>query len=299
MTEQCALLARELREPLAGTAPEATGWLCIEQPGRWGARTPADSDLPREVVDHLASLTAAQPDIRVQLIRSEGRRRGQPRAAFLAHAGPTRRWLRRVTFGDPRELLDLPLASVTGTTPPPDGDDHADPLVLVCTHAKRDACCALWGRPVADALNAEHPELVWSSSHLGGHRFAGNLVVLPAGLAYGFLQPADALRVVRRHLDGHIDLEHLRGRSGLDRAAQTAEWFVRERTAARGLDEVVVRDRGTTTDGAVTLEVDALGDPWTVTVRHGPLGSGRATSCGGEDQDPGTWSLVDLRPARV
>ena len=47
---------------------------------------------------------------------------------------------------------------------------------------------------MAAALAAAHPEETWEVSHIGGDRFAGNLLVLPHGLYYGRLDPAAAAR---------------------------------------------------------------------------------------------------------
>ena len=64
----------------------------------------------------------------------------------------------------------------------------------VCTHGRHDACCAERGRPVAAALAAAHPEQTWEVSHIGGDRFAANVLVLPDGLYYGRVSAADAPR---------------------------------------------------------------------------------------------------------
>ena len=59
--------------------------------------------------------------------------------------------------------------------------------ILVCTHGSHDICCASIGYPIYDALRNRYArELngslrVWRVSHLGGHRFAPNLVDLPEG----------------------------------------------------------------------------------------------------------------------
>ncbi len=78
----------------------------------------------------------------------------------------------------------------------------ADPILLVCTNGKRDACCALRGRALMTALAADHAERTWECTHLGGHRFAGNLVCLPHGIVYGRVPsrgwPAPGRRVPRR-----------------------------------------------------------------------------------------------------
>lgn len=299
MADECALIARELHEPLLGTAPEATGWLCIEQPGPWGHDAVLQSRLDPAVAAWLVERAAATDGVRLQLLRRAHERTGEGRSAFLVHAGPRTRWVRRLSWTHPDELRAVDLATLLDPEPPAIGEPHDDPLLLVCTNARRDACCARWGRPVATGLAAVHGDLVWEASHVGGHRFAGNLVVLPEGLSYGFLQPEDALRVVARHLDGLVDLGALRGRSGLDRAGQAAEWFVRDRSLARGIDDVDLTDRRQVADGAVAFTARVEDVRYDVRVRHEPLGVPRLTGCDKDaPADPGTW-VLDALEVRV
>jgi (2Fe-2S) ferredoxin len=98
----------------------------------------------------------------------------------------------------------------------------AYPLLLVCTHGRHDACCAIRGRPVADALSRRWPERTWECSHIGGDRFAANLLVVPDGTVYGGLDPESALRVVEGHLAGNVDPVHLRGFSAHPPVVQNA-----------------------------------------------------------------------------
>jgi hypothetical protein len=72
------------------------------------------------------------------------------------------------------------------------GEPAAEPLYLVCAHGRRDVCCARFGGPLARALSAAHPLQVWETTHVGGHRYAANLVILPHGLYYG---PGPARRI--------------------------------------------------------------------------------------------------------
>ena len=70
---------------------------------------------------------------------------------------------------------------------------------------------------------------MWQSSHIGGDRFAGNVVFLPEGLYFGRVEPAEAWPVLDEYLAGRIDLAHYRGRSAYSFAEQAAE-----RARARG-----------------------------------------------------------------
>jgi (2Fe-2S) ferredoxin len=64
---------------------------------------------------------------------------------------------------------------------------------------------------VAAALAERWPDRVWECSHVGGDRFAPNVVLLPDGFYYGNLHPQSAVDVVTRHLAGTVPSESLRG----------------------------------------------------------------------------------------
>jgi (2Fe-2S) ferredoxin len=98
-------------------------------------------------------------------------------------------------------------------------------LLCVCTHGKHDTCCAILGRPLAAALQAAAPEETWECSHVGGDRFAPNLVVLPEGLYFGRVDPDTAKEFVAGLVGGRIPLEAFRGRSSLSGPAQAASYF--------------------------------------------------------------------------
>jgi hypothetical protein len=113
-------------------------------------------------------------------------------------------------------------------------------MFLVCTNGRRDACCALRGRAVLAALSDEHADAAWECTHLGGHRFAGNLVCLPDGIIYGRVTPEDAPRLAAAYRQGRLDPEYLRGRSMLPASAQVAEIELRRRLGLHGLRDVDV-----------------------------------------------------------
>ena len=105
----------------------------------------------------------------------------------------------------------------------------------------------------------------WQSSHVGGDRFAGNLVVLADGVYYGRVEPAEAWPVVEAALERRVHLPLYRGRSCYGFAAQAAEVAVREATSLLGVDEVRVRSVSPDGDGWRT-EVAAAGTAYEVDV---------------------------------
>ena len=84
---------------------------------------------------------------------------------------------------------------------------HTAPVLAVCTHGRHDTCCAERGRPVAAGLAEAYPEETWEASHIGGDRFAANLLVLPFGLYFGRLDPASARGVARLLAAGDVEAD--------------------------------------------------------------------------------------------
>lgn len=297
MTEPqlCAVLARDHREPLAGTAPEARGWLLIEQPGAWGHDALLESGLDTTVAEKLAE-RVADLDVRIQIIRRPGARRGVRRAAFLVHSGPGRPWARRLAISDPDELLELDLTALESGDEPTIGEPEPDPILLVCTHAKRDQCCALYGRPLLNAAADLRSGQVWESSHVGGHRFAANLVVLPEGLAYGFVDPTETEPLLDAHDRGEVVPELLRGRSCDPRPAQAADVHLRRDRSLPRLDDVEVLGIRAVATGRWTVTARAGTDTVEVDVEQRPTGEPRLTGCDKDQaKDPGELVITATR----
>ena len=238
----CSLQSRTAGEPITGTAPFAPAWLLVEEPGPWPSRSPGAVASGRSDADAMAALSDRFDGlpVRLQWIRPVGRVPGvqSARRVYLVHprdpATGADGWIERLEVADAGELAQLDHDVLLADQPPGMGRPEAGVLVTVCTHAKKDACCAANGRPVAAALAAaaptfDSPVTVLETTHLGGHRFAATFAILPEGVLYGRATPADALDIVRRSLQGEITVTHLRGRAALDRWGQVAERTVRER----------------------------------------------------------------------
>jgi hypothetical protein len=135
------------------------------------------------------------------------------------------------------------------------GEPDPAPLILVCTHGKHDACCALRGRPVAAALDACRPGRVWECSHIGGDRFAANALVLPAGLVYGQV-PAAAAPEFMDALDAdEVVGGLLRGRIGMPPVAQAALAFAYEHLALRARNALAIESVDGPQDGVARVTV--------------------------------------------
>jgi len=264
---RCSTLSAVAGEPLAGTAATATAWLCLEQPGPWGRDAVVQSHLDPELGAELTR-RAAGTGVRVLLIRRPGKHADTHvdagRRLYLASTTPGASWLEQADLTAPEEVLELDFAALGQGRSTAFGTPVTTPLLLVCTNSKRDVCCALYGRPIATALN------LWECTHTGGHRFAPTGILLPTGHLYGRLDHQLAERVIT---DG-IAADRCRGRSCFTPRGQVAEVAVRARL---GETRDVLTVVGETADSATVRHAD--GREWRVTLTEQTVPA-RPASCG-------------------
>ena len=98
----------------------------------------------------------------------------------------------------------------------------------------------------------EWADRVWECSHIGGDRFAANVVVLPDSLYFGRVEPDSALPLLRALNAGRLDLSCYRGRTSLTLAEQAVEHFVRRELEVDMIDAIAFGDRD---DGAFVVHL--------------------------------------------
>ncbi|GHH64513.1 sucrase ferredoxin [Streptosporangium violaceochromogenes] len=256
---------------LASATAGARRWLLIEHPGPWAARL-EDCRLPETI--HVLIERATDLGVRPQLIRRPGRRKpSRPGVrVMVADSAAPRPWLAEGVVAGPD---DLDLGAVMAGVVPESCILMSEPVFLVCTHAKRNACCARIGLPLARSLAAALPDRVWETSHVGGDRYAANLVCLPHGLYYGSMSQAAAIAAADAYRSGEVILDRFRGRAGIPEPLQAAEHFVRVHTGELSVGGVAVesfRSDGDTTEAFVrgsAARFRVVVEPMTVTTPCG------------------------------
>jgi hypothetical protein len=254
---RCADAAGGRSEPLLATASQVRGWVLVEVRGAWGEDAVHDSALG----DHVP------PDWKDRLKRHHGRVvciRSHLRAdapgvrlygcvAKRPGRGPAPLWMTEVD-----SLADV-VATVDDLSRR--GEDAAGwqlvdhKLILVCTNGRHDQCCANRGRPLVRALRETRwADRVWECSHIGGDRFAANVVVLPDSLYFGRVEPESAVPLLAALDAGRIDLATYRGRASLTLAEQAVEHFVRRELEVDAIDAIAFEARE---DGAFVVRLDA------------------------------------------
>ncbi|MDN8576849.1 sucrase ferredoxin [Corynebacterium sanguinis] len=285
-------------EPLPGTAKQGDVYVLLEWPGRW-SHDVLDGDtlgdeLTAKIKAHLKKFGAS-----LQLIRHPTRegRRIDDHHLYIIH---TSIGLTEVKHVDgPEAILDLDLSGP--------GRNHAmarlAPLVLVCTHGRRDRCCAVKGRPLVNELEKLYPfnrgsDVVWETSHIKGHRFAATLLLMPWGYSFGRMNLEATEAMIADAMRGQYFVPGNRGRGIFSPAAQTAEVGVAAQLAAEGTRitygqlQVVGEEVGE--DEARIKLIDASTNAtFDVTMRRSAV-SGVISSCGDEPKEGVVWGVEKI-----
>ena len=218
----CSEVSYDNDEPLGATASRIDHWILVEYRGLWGRDTLGATGLGAPLKAHLEEQVRARPSSRLLFVRRPDRRACPTLVAFAVDSREDHARIERIDFEHHDDLLRVDFGEPRGRRL-----DH--PVFVVCTHGKHDRCCARYGRPLFDALEGElDDEWLWQSTHVGGDRFAGNLVCLPEGVYYGRVDRETASAVLDEHLAGRIHLPAYRGRSTYSMAVQAADRAIRE-----------------------------------------------------------------------
>ncbi len=265
----CSDLCLASGEPMLGTATQVDVWLLLEYKPVWRAKAVEDNDLATATkgwIDRtVAAVEARGGKARVQFIRRP--ELDTPLTTlFVAESGALRRF-QGEGYAEIQHL-DIDTAPM---------DEVGEAQYFVCTNGQRDLCCARYGLPVYAELRARVGERAWQTTHLGGHRFAPNVLTLPQGAIYGRVFAEDVPEFTTLIEDGELSKRHLRGRSAYPPEAQVAETLLDGTLASVEGGAVTFQ----TPDGLATVNVES-GTPYEI-----------IASCGKTE----TEAVVPLRPA--
>ncbi len=232
----CAELSLLSGERSAGTASTGAVWLLLEYPHGWGRRAFEESALAPQVKQFFSDSMARIRHSRLLFIKTDRGRSDARMSLFVVRCRERAPFTVRLRLEKYEDVLAYDLAAIASGRDPQGGERTTDPLFLVCTHGRRDKCCAKFGIPLYNSLREDAGDEVWQSSHVGGDRFAGNLVCFPHGLFYAHATPESGRRVVAEYRAGRISAEEFRGRACYSHFIQAAESFVRAESGLTGVE---------------------------------------------------------------
>jgi len=222
------------------TAVRTDVYLLLEYEGVWEEKAFEKSTIDDEVKAWLTSKMKELPAPRLLLIRSGSSARLGKIHFFVAVTQEKSPSLYAFQLQSYEDLLRLDLSAIVAGDSKYQAHLRQEPLFIVCTNGRRDPDCARHGvvvfNALADELGNEAVPSVWQSTHVGGHRFATNMTLLPLGLLFGRVDPESAIKVVDSYRRGEVYLPNLRGRVCYNEIVQAGEYFLRQKTGDMGLD---------------------------------------------------------------
>ena len=218
----CARESADRGDSILGTATESSCYLLVECAGAWPSKV-ADilfaSGIPEGLSRALREFIAWCPEVVHPLLIKQPGRLGPPRI-YLVRSNPAAGKCLRYDDFDNDFFAALQDAYVH--------PGHIGDIALVCTHGKKDKCCAKFGEPVYDRFRIELKDKfeVFQCSHIGGDRFAANVIWLPYGIHLGHVH-TELSAAIDKLRTKSIPLQNLRGRASLPSAAQYLEGHLR------------------------------------------------------------------------
>ncbi|MCT1449444.1 sucrase ferredoxin [Corynebacterium sp. p3-SID1194] len=288
-------------EPLPGTAKQAGVYVLFEYPGPWSHDILDGDTFGAELTARLKA-KMKEAGASLQLIRHPTR---EGRAIDDHHL--------YIVFSDigvtevlhvdgPEAILDLDLSGPGKNG----GQTRIAPLLLVCTHAKRDRCCAVKGRPLVSELERRYPfkktgDVVWETSHVKGHRFAPALLLMPWGYSFGRMNLEATEAMLAAAMRAQYFVPGNRGRGTLTPPEQAAEIAV----AAH-----LQREGGEVAYGQLSVDHSEVGEntasislldassarTFTVSLRKEEA-AGVVSSCGDEPKTGSYWAVSSVSGA--
>lgn len=232
----CSAISSSVNEQLFGTAPFVEHWFLIEYDGNWGHDALESSKIPRMVKDYLLNELSNIKNSRIQLIKREGISEKGP-LFYYANSTEFQPTLYKFQLGEYVDILDIDLASLAHNEKLKENTTD-ERIALVCAHGTHDQCCGTYGIPVYNELRDFGELSVWRTTHVGGHRFSANVVMLPEGIYYGRVNKSNINELLQHHKNNEIFLECYRGRTCYSQAAQISEYFLREKTGKNGIYDI-------------------------------------------------------------
>ena len=217
----CSVFSVNSGEDPGGSATWWRRCLVVEVREPWAHDVVESRAFPREVSVELARAAEAGIEVRLQCVipDSEYSREGETGVMLFSRSEGPFSSFAKVEYRVPDAELGSLVAALF--TRPEDLGRFAAYRqdtghlrdILVCTHGSHDVCCGSFGYPIYNALRHRYASdpganlRVWRVSHLGGNRFAPNVLDLPEGRNW--------VRVGEEQLDGLVhrggDAADLRG----------------------------------------------------------------------------------------
>jgi len=233
MNKSCSQLSIESSEQLFATSPVVHYWYLLEFNEQWEEDAFNNSRLSKDIKKKITELTSHKPYSRLQLIKKTKRDRNNLKL-FIAITKENQKELYSIDIADYEEILNLNPYNLFDSA-----NQQTQQIILVCTHNSYDKCCGKYGKEVYKYLSIKEKDFdIWQTTHLGGHRFAANILMLPEGLYFGRVNSESFIHIKNEYSNNKIYLDSLRGKCYYKKEIQASEYYLRSKLEFYGLNNI-------------------------------------------------------------
>ena len=247
--EYCSLNSTDLQEDIFATASYFTKLLLVEYNFPWPEDPLTNNLLPQEVNDYLLHFKKASRANRVLFVKNKQKANLQINV-FAINNLWEQPYTNHFILTDHKELLNFSETALFSQT---HENKFPELMYLVCTNGKRDKCCSKFGVPIFKQLS-QLAGNVWECTHVGGDRFAPNVLALPYCIFYGALSIEDLPALVELTNGQKIFLKKYRGRSCNTMIEQAAEYYLRHQQNNLNIFDYEIVNSGENSPGYFEVE---------------------------------------------
>jgi hypothetical protein len=237
----CSERSRSRGERMFGSVGQQDAALLLEYPWPFGKSCVSCDRLPEAFKERIleerrrSRETGTGLRLSVAMLRQRSRPLSGEIAFWIALPDACDPVLYEFRLDSYEELIAFDIPGVVARASAYDRYIRTEPLFIACTNGRKDPCCARYGMRAYNALVQQVGHLAWQSTHIGGCRFAGNVVCFPHGIYYGHVDPDDVAPILEEYRRQRLYLEKYRGRLSLSLEADVAEYCLRLETGIREL----------------------------------------------------------------
>lgn len=222
-------------EHLFGTVPNVNFWILIEYKDSWEKKAFNNCNIDADVKSVIRKLAGRYTKSRIQLIKN-GYSNKDHIKLYIAITTETQKELFEFKIASYRDILEIDFNNELS-----DSTLKTDPVLLICTHGSYDNCCGEKGLELFNHITKDEKDFeVWKTTHLGGHRFAANLLILPDGIYYGRINKQNYDKIRKSHRSNHLEINMLRGRCFYTAGVQAAEYYLRSKLDYTDHDNIIL-----------------------------------------------------------
>lgn len=253
-TEQTTLISCfehsiNANEDMFATSPRTHLWILLEYNDSWEEKAFNTCKIDSEVKNHIRAFAGTEPKSRIQLIKNPNNHDGANIRLYVVITRPGETNLYEFTLSSYEDILDIDFEkSLKEKTP------ITKYLILICTHGSYDECCSKYGLEIFNHLNGIQSDYeIWQTTHVGGHRFAANIVILPDGIFYGRVNPDNIDSIIETHSKNNLKLNTLRGICTNDPDVQAADYLLRKQKGVTGINHIIFKSTKLAENGLITM----------------------------------------------